>query len=481
MGDYGPGIISGVIRFLCHVPLGYYCVEAMGDWKLVKNHAGILLGPPLSHKIQIGELFAGPLGVFAFAWNFVMWLPTALSPGPLLLYIGIVDAFIVAALIVATSIETSYIGKTTHQCAQVPPNGTADQKLIFFERARVINMTNPNYGEHLCHEFMTKFYIGIAMIIMYGISAFSNIAIGAFSWLDEPLDYYGRRTTSDRSSLKTMFTFPITWLWTILAGIFLFLFSCLPKWMQRPILFSGRYSGKWGHHKKSSAEVKLRQIPSHLPRGLFNKKGTDRALANALLYEVVLLIAPKVHYVDLVNLSMVSRRVRATMFPPVEENGQDRPLRLYSCYGDKKSKCWTCGIQICSECSATRRCRTTAVPFHMQLCQAQCSKCFYSAIHTSYRSCHCHDGRLPRFRGDHSLYSDRSLCRDCNKLSDADLLALKEKHDRQTYTNLTRQPLACAECTEALPRTGPLWWVCSKCLVECRSHHHPGWGRKLEV
>jgi hypothetical protein len=140
------------------------------------------------------------------------------------------------------------------------------------------------------------------------------------------------------------------------------------------------------------------------------------------------------------------------------------------------------------ECSATKRCRITAVSFHMQLCQAQCSKCFYSVINTSYRPCHCYDARKPYFqsyhshrRGDDSLYSDRSLCRDCNKLSDADLLALREKHDRQTYTNLTRQSLACAKCTEALPRTGPLWWVCSICSVECRSHDHPGWGRRLEV
>jgi hypothetical protein len=68
------------------------------------------------------------------------------------------------ALIVATAIETSYIGKTTHQCAQVQPNGTADHRLIFFERARVIYVTDPNYGENLCNEFLAKFYIGIAVV-----------------------------------------------------------------------------------------------------------------------------------------------------------------------------------------------------------------------------------------------------------------------------------------------------------------------------
>jgi hypothetical protein len=183
---------------------------------------------------------------------------------------------------------------------------------------------------------------------MYSLSAFSNIVIGVLSWRDKPLGYNRLSMTSDRGSLKMMFTFPFSMLWAILTGIFSCLFSCLPKRIQRPIHFSGRYAGKWGYHKKSSAEVKLRQIPGHLSRGLFKKRRTDKALANALLYDIVLLIAPKVHYVDLVNLSMVTKRVQMTMFPPVEENGQNRQLRLYSCYGNRKSKCWACGIQICN-------------------------------------------------------------------------------------------------------------------------------------
>ena len=60
MRSVGSGVISAVIRFLCHLPLGYYCNDAMHHWNLVKKHAGILLGPPLNHKIQVGEQFAGP-------------------------------------------------------------------------------------------------------------------------------------------------------------------------------------------------------------------------------------------------------------------------------------------------------------------------------------------------------------------------------------------------------------------------------------
>lgn len=54
------GAISGVIRFACHVPLGFYSSYALKHWKFVKHNAGVLLEPPLSHKIQVGEQFAGP-------------------------------------------------------------------------------------------------------------------------------------------------------------------------------------------------------------------------------------------------------------------------------------------------------------------------------------------------------------------------------------------------------------------------------------
>lgn len=93
-----------------------------------------------------------------------MWIPTIVSPDHLLLYIGIVDALITLFLIVATGIEASFIGKTKHQCAQVPPNGTADQSLIFFERARVTSEKNPNYGEDLCKEFLVTFSVGTALM-----------------------------------------------------------------------------------------------------------------------------------------------------------------------------------------------------------------------------------------------------------------------------------------------------------------------------
>src|SRR5262245_18738229 len=86
------------------------------------------------------------------------------------------------------------------------------------------------------------------------------------------------------------------------------------------------------------------------------------------------------------------------------------------------------------ECSTTRSCPITTVSLHMRLCQTQCSECFYSGIGAShYRPCNCYDARNQRYSG---TYLDRSLCRDCNKMSTADLLDFRKKRDRVTYKNL---------------------------------------------
>jgi len=128
-----------------------------------------------------------------------------------------------------------------------------------------------------------------------------------------------------------------------------------------------------------------------------------------------------------------------------------------------------------------RNCSATRAAAHMQLCEARCSKCFYSDIISLGQPCRCYDARkFPAASGGLAL--QRYVCRDCNKLTDKEILVLREKRDKgDMYANTTQRPLACAKCAEALPLTGPLWWACSKCSVECRSHDHPGWGKKLEV
>ncbi len=57
----GEGTISGVIRFICHLPFAFYAFTAISHFTFVKNHMGVLLAPPLGPRILVGETFAGPI------------------------------------------------------------------------------------------------------------------------------------------------------------------------------------------------------------------------------------------------------------------------------------------------------------------------------------------------------------------------------------------------------------------------------------
>lgn len=185
---------------------------------------------------------------------------------------------------------------------------------------------------------------------MYGLSAFANIYTGALWWRDAAVPYnqrYNRRYFTWDPGCFRLVTLPFVLLWDIILGVSFCMLSFLPKWINHPIRFSSRVAGKWGGDTTASAKIRLRQIPRRLRRAPYKKMAADRALEAILLHNVLLLIAPKLHYVDFVNLSMVSKRIRAVMFPIPEAHDKERELRLYSCYGNIKTECWICSIQIC--------------------------------------------------------------------------------------------------------------------------------------
>jgi len=163
------------------------------------------------------------------------------------------------------------------------------------------------------------------------------------AWRKKPFAYDWRNRTF-LGHVAHMLTLPMAFPRAVLVQ----LFACLPQWIQRPIRFYIRYIAKWACYGKDSVKAKSRQIRLRTRFKIDTKKNTDKALAKALIYDVVLLIAPKVHYVDLVNLSMVSRRIRATMFPSGGKQDQEQGLRRYSCYRNRKLECRVCGIQICA-------------------------------------------------------------------------------------------------------------------------------------
>ena len=102
--------------------------------------------------------------MFAFWWNFFMWLPN-MVPWPGIFLLGIVDSVIVLMLLITTVLQSKYIGHSRRQCAQLSPDRSEKSSLLFFERIAMINSTNPTYAKDLCNEYASAFDYGIALLL----------------------------------------------------------------------------------------------------------------------------------------------------------------------------------------------------------------------------------------------------------------------------------------------------------------------------
>lgn len=64
-------------------------------------------------------------------------------------------------------------------------------------------------------------------------------------------------------------------------------------------------------------------------------------------HDVLALISRQLHHIDIVNLSLVSKRVHKTIFPSFVQEDRSELLRVYTCDVDSKFVCWACNTQIC--------------------------------------------------------------------------------------------------------------------------------------
>ena len=121
------------------------------------------------------------------------------------------------------------------------------------------------------------------------------------------------------------------------------------------VLFAWSYLSKGRQRIHGPSKLRLRPL-----RGKTRNQTTDVGLTKVLRsndeadvsthprYEVLQLISYKLHYVDIINLSLVSRRVHQVIFPNSKLTEQSELLRRSTCYGNPKSQCWACNIQICT-------------------------------------------------------------------------------------------------------------------------------------
>lgn len=110
-----------------------------------------------------------------------------------------------------------------------------------------------------------------------------------------------------------------------------------------------RISLKKGHH--SHADIYLaKALSSGQPMestGVSEKSPNLKPATGHGHYDVLPLISHHLHHIDIINLSLVSKRVHKAIFPNSMLDARSQRLRFYTCDNDMKALCWACNTQIC--------------------------------------------------------------------------------------------------------------------------------------
>ncbi len=83
------------------------------------------------------------------------------------MFFGVVDAILFAFLAATLIMESKFNRLTIPECNNVPRNGTTDPHMILFVRAWQTNVTSPNLGPDTCHSFLTKWYLGLVILLVH--------------------------------------------------------------------------------------------------------------------------------------------------------------------------------------------------------------------------------------------------------------------------------------------------------------------------
>jgi hypothetical protein len=149
--------------------------------------------------------------------------------------------------------------------------------------------------------------------------------------------------------------------------------------------------------------------------------------------------------------------------------------------------------------------------FHLDRCRPYCTKCYYTKVQKPVKASVlqrqmdpriCRDApptATPNFferfwqRPNHYANAlaflpivERLVCRECNRLTDDELLEKRlertkwelKAHERQVDGATVKD--RCGSCQGALG-SGPRWWVCKVCSKECSSTLHGPWTRTKAI
>lgn len=240
-------------------------------------------------------------------------------------------------------------------------------------------------------------------------------------------------------------------------------------------------------------EVIAREKPSSLPLNFIvggSSPIQDRFLTNE---DAVFLLAPYLHYADIVNLGLTSKSIYEIVFATNAElilshsppgplgNQRRRTLKTQSCRPKHKDSCWFCGFQICRGCTTAWYEDEPKTTKHLERCSPYCSRCYYSLICKREEvSLSRHLGKLwtrKRFSCKCKPLNNkrRKYCRHCGTAS-VDLTAKREAIEQRKMKALRAVGLNCAGCGRLMPGDdshGALrWWRCNTCGNACSHDCH---------
>ena len=95
------------------------------------------------------------------------------------------------------------------------------------------------------------------------------------------------------------------------------------------------------------------------PRSRYQGGDGERSPLSDFLgvYDIFILIIEELHYLDVINLSQVSKSVRQSVLPPEDFERRLWVIECYTCRSPSKFRCWTCSNTTCGvSCFAKSDC-----------------------------------------------------------------------------------------------------------------------------
>ena len=244
--------------------------------------------------------------------------------------------------------------------------------------------------------------------------------------------------------------------------------------------------------RKKSLELKV--LPKHRPSTSASRLSAEMPpqprtpedrLADFFIVDILMLVSRDLHFRDLINLSLTSKRMRQLILPPgPEAAGRWHLYKLYTCDPNTRRRCDGCPAQICTElgCGLPRPVNSfncgnrqrllKHYPTQKASCLPYCFACWDDGRNqdcTSRLACAC------TFASANLI-----MCAACCAMPDKRLSALMLEREEKALRAQKVDGVECGQCKKLIGGVGPRWWVCSKCQKECRCGLHPAWSWERE-